>query len=35
MKKISFRATGSVIADPGFMLVYQEGSDDKPEELGE
>ncbi|RDI38049.1 type I DNA topoisomerase [Aquicella lusitana] len=28
-----FRATGSVVVDPGFMRVYQEGSDDKPEEL--
>lgn len=27
-----FRATGSVIADPGFMRVYQEGQDDKPSE---
>jgi len=24
-----FRATGSTLADPGFMAVYQEGSDDK------
>ncbi len=30
-----FRATGSAVIDPGFMRVYQEGSDDKPEELGE
>lgn len=30
-----FRATGSVIMDPGYMRVYQEGSDDKPEELGD
>lgn len=30
-----FRATGSVITDPGYMRVYQEGSDDKPDELGE
>lgn len=30
-----FRATGSMIADPGYMLVYQEGSDEKPEELGD
>jgi len=30
-----FRATGSTIADPGFMAVYQEGSDDnKPEVEG-
>lgn len=28
-----FRATGSAVIDPGYMLVYQEGSDDKPEEL--
>jgi DNA topoisomerase-1 len=29
-----FRASGSAILDPGFMLVYQEGTDDtKPEEL--
>jgi len=25
----SFHATGSVISDPGFILVYQEGHDDK------
>lgn len=31
--KNQFRATGSVIIDPGYMRVYQEGSDDKPEEL--
>jgi len=30
-----FRATGSVIVDSGFMRVYQEGTDDKPEELGD
>lgn len=30
-----FRATGSVVLDPGYMRVYQEGSDDKPEELGD
>lgn len=30
-----FRATGSVVIDPGYMRVYQEGTDDKPEELGE
>ncbi|OGT45536.1 MAG: DNA topoisomerase I [Gammaproteobacteria bacterium RIFCSPHIGHO2_12_FULL_41_20] len=29
------RATGSVITDPGFMRVYQEGTDDKPEELSD
>jgi DNA topoisomerase-1 len=33
--KNQFRATGSTVIDPGYMLVYQEGSDDKPEELGE
>ncbi len=33
--KHHFRATGSIVVDPGFMRVYQEGSDDKPEELGE
>ena len=30
-----FRSTGSVVVDPGYMRVYQEGSDDKPEELGD
>lgn len=30
-----FHATGSVVVDPGFMRVYQEGSDEKAEELGE
>ena len=30
-----FRSTGSVVVDPGYMRVYQEGTDDKPEELGE
>lgn len=34
-EKNQFRATGSIVADPGYMRVYQEGSDDKPEELGE
>lgn len=34
-KATIFRATGSVITDPGFMRVYQEGTDDKAEELGE
>lgn len=34
-KDNQFRATGSVVLDPGYMLVYQEGSDDKPEELGD
>ena len=27
-----FRSTGSVVTDPGYMLVYQEGSDDKPDD---
>jgi len=31
--KNQFRATGSVVVDPGYMRVYQEGTDDKPEEL--
>lgn len=30
-----FRATGSTIIDPGYMRVYQEGYDDKPEELAD
>ena len=30
-----FRATGSVITDPGYMRVYQEGTDEKAEELGD
>ncbi|RFA24756.1 DNA topoisomerase I [Alkalilimnicola ehrlichii] len=30
-----FRATGSTVADPGFMAVYQEGQDDKKKEAGE
>ncbi|OGT41034.1 MAG: DNA topoisomerase I [Gammaproteobacteria bacterium RIFCSPHIGHO2_12_FULL_37_34] len=30
-----FRATGSIVVDPGYMRVYQEGSDDQTsEELG-
>lgn len=29
--KHQFRATGSTIADPGFMLVYQENQEDKEE----
>lgn len=33
--KNQFRSTGSTIVDPGYMRVYQEGFDDKPEELGE
>jgi DNA topoisomerase-1 len=32
--KHHFRATGSTIIDPGYMRVYQEGADDKPDELG-
>lgn len=28
-----FRASGSTVADPGFMLVYQEGKDDHIDEL--
>lgn len=28
-----FRSTGSVVLDPGYMRVYQEGADDKPEDL--
>jgi DNA topoisomerase-1 len=30
-----FRATGSVVVDPGFMTVYQEGEDDKKSESDE
>lgn len=30
-----FRATGSAVIDPGYMRVYQEGTDDKSEELGD
>ncbi len=30
-----FRATGSSIVHPGFMAVYQEGTDDKPEDDAE
>ncbi len=33
--KHTFRSTGSTIVDPGYMRVYQEGSDDKPEEMGD
>ena len=29
---ISFRATGSVLVKPGYMTVYQEGSDDGPQD---
>lgn len=31
--KHTFRATGSAVIDPGYMLVYQEGSDEKTEEI--
>lgn len=31
--KAQFRSTGSAIIDPGYMRVYQEGSDEKPEEM--
>lgn len=34
-EKHQFRATGSAVIDPGFMRVYQEGTDDKSEELGD
>lgn len=34
-EKNLFRATGSTVVDPGYMLVYQEGSDDKPDDLGD
>lgn len=30
-----FRSSGSAVIDPGFMLVYQEGTDEKAEELGD
>lgn len=30
-----FRSTGSTIVDPGYMRVYQEGTDDKPDELAD
>lgn len=33
--KHTFRSTGSTIVDPGYMLVYQEGTDDKQEEMGD
>ena len=29
----SFRATGSVVADPGFMAVYREGVDDQADDI--
>src|SRR5690625_2001446 len=31
----NFRATGSTVADPGFMAVYQEGRDDKKDDKKE
>lgn len=31
--KHRFRSTGSTILDPGYMRVYQEGSDEKPEDM--
>lgn len=34
-EKHTFRSTGSVVVDPGYMRVYQEGSDDSVEELDE
>lgn len=34
-KKNVFRANGSVIADPGFIMVYQEGHDDAKKEKEE
>lgn len=30
-----FRSTGSAILDPGYMRVYQEGVDEKPEDLAD
>lgn len=33
--KHQFRSTGSTIVDPGYMRVYQEGTDDKPDDLGD
>jgi DNA topoisomerase-1 len=33
--KHNFRSTGSTIVDAGYMLVYQEGSDDKPDEMAD
>lgn len=30
-----FRSTGSTVTDPGYMRVYQEGSDDKSDDLGD
>lgn len=34
-KKHNFRASGSAVVDPGFMLVYQEGTDDKQDKQEE
>lgn len=34
-KNHNFRATGSAVLDPGYMRVYQEGVDEKPEELAD
>lgn len=34
-KDHTLRSTGSTIIDPGFMRVYQEGTDDKPEVMGD
>ncbi len=34
-EKHQFRASGSTIVDLGYMRVYQEGTDDKPDELGD
>lgn len=34
-EKHQFRASGSTIVDPGYMRVYQEGTDDKPDDLGD
>ena len=30
-----FRANGSVLVEPGFMAVYQEGADDKADDDGD
>ena len=34
-EKHQFHATGSTVVDPGYMRVYQEGTDDKPDDLGD
>lgn len=34
-EKNHFRASGSTVVDPGYMRVYQEGTDDKPDELAD